>query len=117
MESREVLILIFGQGLFFGNRTEKFLINHNQCQAFGILICDELTDHNRPMGIEAYFNTHFPMSVVGYTCVFIIWYPTYDEIETCQNITVTDEHNWDPSKNIFKISSMEEEQMNNIFNL
>ena len=55
--------------------------------------------------------------MVGSTCGFITRYPTDHNIETCQHITVSDEHNWDPSKNIFKISSIEEYQSSNVFNL
>ena len=44
MELGEVIIRIFVQGLWFGIRMEKTLINHNQCQAFGIPICDDPTD-------------------------------------------------------------------------
>ena len=62
---------------------EKILINPNQCQPFGILICDDSTSHNRPLGIEADFNTHIPMSMVGSTCVFITWYITDEKIDTC----------------------------------
>ena len=36
--SGEVVILEFGQGLWFGNRMEKSLINPNQCRKFGIQI-------------------------------------------------------------------------------
>ena len=32
----EAIILEFGQGLWFGNRIEKSLINPNQYQKFGI---------------------------------------------------------------------------------
>ena len=35
LDSGEVVILEFGQGLWFGNRMEKSLINPNQCQKFG----------------------------------------------------------------------------------
>ena len=90
MELGEVIILIFGQGLWFGNRMEKTLINPNQCQYFGIKICDESTNHNREMGIEVGFNNHIPMSMVGSTCEFITRYPTDGEIETCWHITVSD---------------------------
>ena len=117
MESREVIILIFVQGLWFGNRTEKTSISPNQCQDFGIPICDEPTYRHRPLRIEEYFNTYIPMSMVGSTCGFITQYPTDDKIETCQHITISNEHNWDPSKHIFMISSMEEEKRSNTFNL
>ena len=90
MELGEVIILIFFQGLWFGNRMEKILMNPNKCQDSGIPICDNPTDKRRPLGIEADFNTHITMSMVGCTCGFITWYPTDDEIETCQSITVSD---------------------------
>ena len=63
---------------------------------FGIPICDDPTDQHMPPGIEAYFNTHIPMLMVGSICGFITWYPIDDEIETCQHITISNEHNWDP---------------------
>ena len=53
LDSGEVVILEFGQGLWFGNRMEKSLINPNQCQKFGIKICDEPTDPHRNLGIDA----------------------------------------------------------------
>ena len=96
---------------------EKPLINPNQFHYFGITICNYRTDQHRPLGIEADFNTHIPMSMVGSTCGFIIRYPTDDEIETYWRITISNEHNWDPSKHTFKISSMEEEKRSNMFNL
>ena len=80
MELGEVIILIFDQGLWFGNRMEKILINPNQCRAFCIKICDNPTNQHRPLGIESDFNTHISMSMVVYICGFINRYPTYDEI-------------------------------------
>ena len=43
----------FGKGLWFGNKIKKPLINPNQCQKFGIKICDDSTDTHRKLGIEA----------------------------------------------------------------
>ena len=83
MESGEVIILIFGQGLWFGNRMEKTLINPNKFQAFVIPICDEPTYQHRPLGIDAYFKTRIPMPMVGSTYGFIYWYPTDNNIDTC----------------------------------
>ena len=53
LDSWERLIMGFGQGLWFGNRMGKSLINPNQCQKFGIKICDEPTNPHRKLGIEA----------------------------------------------------------------
>ena len=51
MESGEVIILIFGQGLWFGNRMEKTLIKTNQFRDFYITICDDSTNQHSPLGI------------------------------------------------------------------
>ena len=40
----ETIILEFGQGLWFGSRMERSLLNPNQCRHFGISICDDPTD-------------------------------------------------------------------------
>ena len=87
---------------------EKFLINPNQFRAFGIPICDDSTNWHMSLVIEVYFNTHIPMLMVGSTCGFITWYPIDDKIEICQHINISNEHDWDTSKNIFKIFSIEE---------
>ena len=113
----DLIIPIVGQGLWFGKRTDKTLIKPNQCQYFGIPICDDPADQHIPLGIEADFNSHIPMSMVVSTCGFITRYPIDEKIETCRHITISNEQDWDPSKHIFKISSMEEEQRSNLFNL
>ena len=83
MEIWEVIVLIFGQGLWFGNRMEKTLTNLNQCQYFGIPICDDPTDKQIPLLIEADLNTHTTMLMLRSTCGFITWYPIDNKIETC----------------------------------
>ena len=45
--SGEVVILVFGQGLWFGNHMEKSLINPYQCRAYDIPLCDDPTDLHR----------------------------------------------------------------------
>ena len=52
LESGELVRLLFGQGLWFGNRMDKSLINPYQCRAYGIPICADPTDMNRRLGIE-----------------------------------------------------------------
>ena len=58
MESGGVVIPIIDQGLWFRNRMKRILINPNQCQYFGIPICDNPTNQHMPLGSEADFNTH-----------------------------------------------------------
>ena len=48
------LVLIFGQGLWFGDRMENILINPNQCRHYGIPFCDYPTDKYRDIVLEIY---------------------------------------------------------------
>ena len=75
-----------GNNTYIGPRLmvlHKTLINPNKCQAFGIQICYNPTNQNMPLEIEADFNTHIPMLMVGCTCGFITRYRIYYKIETC----------------------------------
>ena len=73
MKLVEVIILIFGQGLWFGKMMEKTLLNPYQCELL-LLIYDDPTNQHRPLGIDANFNTHISISIVVSTCGFITWY-------------------------------------------
>ena len=53
LDSEEVVVLEFGLGLWFENKIEKSLIKPNQCQKFGIKICNDPTDTHRNLKIEA----------------------------------------------------------------
>ena len=111
MESGEVIILIFGQGLWFGNRMEKSLINPYQCRAHGIQLCDDPTDPHREMGI--YGDAFVDLDMVGSTCGFISRYPTNEEMENCRHVLLSDEEIWDPSRTQFTVSTMKAEKYTN----
>ena len=49
LDSGEVEIIEFGQGLWVVNITKKSLINPNQCRKFGIQIYDDLTEPHRKL--------------------------------------------------------------------
>ena len=105
----KVVIIDFGQGLCSGNSMEKSLINPNQCRKFGIQICDDATHPHRKLGIEASEDMFFPMTMEGSTYGLVTHSPTYNELHECQKILLSDGFDWDPSKNLFQISSLEEE--------
>ena len=63
LDSREVVILEFGQGLWFGNRMKKSLINPNQCRKFGIKICNDPTNPHRKLVSEALEYLFIPMTM------------------------------------------------------
>ncbi len=108
-ENGEVVILIFGQGLWFGNRMEKSLLNPYQCRSYGVALCDDPTDRHRDLGIEADDDTFVPLEMIGSTCGFITRYPTDDEIESCRRIYLSDEENWNPADVTFQVSSLKAE--------
>ena len=50
------------------------------------------------------------MKIDGTTCGFISRYPTYDELETCTKVILSNENSWYPSEDLFVISSMQEDR-------
>ena len=82
----EVVILEFVQGLWFRNRMEKSLVNPNQCQKFGIKICNDPTNQHSNLVIEESENVFIPMTMEGSTCGFVTHPPTDDKLYECQNI-------------------------------
>ena len=48
----KTFILVFSQGLWFGDRIDRSLVNPNQCRAFGISFCDDPTDTHRALGFH-----------------------------------------------------------------
>ena len=109
LDSGEVVILEFGKVLWFLNRMENIPINPNQCRNFGIQICDDPTNLHRKLRIEASEDLFIPMKMEGSTCGIITYPPTYYNVHVCQRIILSDVFDWDPSKNLFGTSSMEEE--------
>ena len=91
-----MVVLEFGKGLWFGNRMEKSLINPNQCQKFGIQICNDLDDPHRNLGIKASENLFIPMAMEVSTCGIITHHTTDYELQYCQRIILSDEFDWDP---------------------
>ncbi len=114
-ENGEVIILIFGQGLWFGNRMERSLINPYQCRAFGIGVCDDPVDPNgRKLGIETP-DELIPLEMVGSTCGVQTRCPTTSELEQCRHIVLSHEEEWDPSRSqIFQVGTTTWQSNNDI---
>jgi len=106
MDSGETIILEFGQGLWFGNRLNHSLINPNQCRSYGISVCDDPTDKHQVIGMELSDNYFLPFRTRGTTCYSTSRSPTIEELESCQTFKVSDEHNWDPTAEMF-VSAVE----------
>ena len=122
-EDGETIILEFGQGLWFGNRMDRSLLNPNQCRHFGIQICDDPTDPARALGISVSDQYFVQMRMNGSTCGFISRCPTTQELETCQSFSLSDDASWDPHHIVFdpgkgtryNISSMTANTLDNLW--
>ena len=106
LDSGETILLEAGQGLWFGDRMARSLINPNQLRAFGIPVCDDPTDPNRALGIYLEDEYFVPMQMSGSTCTFNSRCPSNEELESCRTFIVSDPDSWDPTEDMF-ISSVE----------
>jgi len=106
LDTGETIILEFGQGLWFGDRMTHSLINPNQCRAYGLSVCDDPTDKHRVIGMELSDNYFLPFRMRGTTCYFESRSPTIEELESCQTFKISDEHDWDPTAEMF-VSAVE----------
>ena len=104
LESGETIILEFGQGIWFGNRMDRSLINPNQCRHYGIPICDDPTDPHRNLGIQLNDNLFLLLRMKGTTCYFVSRCPLIHELESYQTFQVSDPQHWDPTENMFVCS-------------
>ena len=109
----QVYILVFVQGIWFGDRMDRSLINPNQCCSFGIYFCDDPTDPHMPLGFQT--NTlNIPLFMEGIIATMSTLCPYLEELESFQYIYLYDQESWDPSNVSFKIMSMEEESRHSI---
>ena len=108
-DNGEVIILIFGQGLWFGEKMSRSLINPYQCRAHGIGICDDPMDPNgRELGFELENGELIPLAMVGTTCGVVTRCPTQEEMDSCRQVLMSDEDQWDPTRRIFTMSNIKD---------
>ena len=110
----ETIILVFGQGLWFGERMDRTLINPNQCRHFGIQICDDPMDPHRELGITMDDEYFIPMSMDGTTCGFVSRCPTVEELESSRTFILSDEQHWDPHHVSFDNGNGDKSQISSV---
>jgi hypothetical protein len=104
-------ILIFNQGLWFGDKLENSLINPNQCRMHGISLCDDPFDPDRALGFaDPFTKTTVPMEFGHSVVYFISRAPTVEEIWSLTHVEMTNEERWDPLKVGGRHRSREEEE-------
>ena len=98
----QLYILIFGQGLCFGERMDISLINPNQCRSYGISPCGDPKEPHRTLGFQR--NTlNIPLFVEGTIATMSTRCPSLEEIESCQYIYLSEQESWDLSNVNFNI--------------
>ena len=81
----QVYILVFGQGIWFGDRMNNSLINPKQCRSYGISLCGDTTDPHIPLGFQnKTLNT--PLLVEVTIATMYTRCPSLEELESCQYI-------------------------------
>ena len=70
----------------YGISTDLLAINPNQCQKFGIKICNDPTDPHMNLGIEASEDLFIPMKMEVSTCGIVTHPPNDDEIHDREEI-------------------------------
>ena len=86
LDTGETVVLIFGQGLWFGEKMDKSLINPNQCRAYGVGVCDDPTDPHRHLGFY-HEDQYLPLYMSGKTSGFESCCPTSQELDESKRFT------------------------------
>lgn len=103
-------ILVFGQGLYFGERMRAYsLINPNQCRAYGVQLCDDPTDPHRQLGIyDPVSEISVPMQMNGSFASLLTRLPSEVELLEAQSsnrmIYLSDPDSWNPHTFQFRTS-------------
>jgi hypothetical protein len=108
-------ILIFNEGLWFGDKLRNSLINPNQCRTHGIELCDDPYNPTRALGFydpltEVFVPMEFGRSIVSFQSRA----PTHEEIRTMVHVEMTSDEQWDPLTVGKRPRSREEEERHRI---
>ena len=110
-DTGEVVILIFHQGLWFGDSLTNSLINPNQCRMHGIDLCDNPFDTQRRLGLwDPITEIEIEMDFSNSFVFLITRAPTLDEIRLHKHIEMTNEAPWNPATAGRSQLSWEEEE-------
>jgi len=97
-------ILVVHQGLWFGDKLNKSLLNPNQLRFHGVSVSDDPTDDSRAFGLTTIHgepNVHVPFYMDGTIAAFETRCPSDEEVEELPQIEITGEDSWDPTSTLF----------------
>ena len=89
LENGSTVVLIFGQGFWFGYIMDKSLVDQNQCRQYGIQFCSGPTYNYHELGLAIDENLFIPMGMEGTTCGSDSCCSTLEEMASCKRITVS----------------------------
>ncbi|GAX25842.1 hypothetical protein FisN_6Hu120 [Fistulifera solaris] len=93
-----VTILVFYNGLWFGNQLKDSLINPNQCRSFGIDLCDDPWDRSRGLRLRVPDEGfEIPFTYEKNVVFFETRVPTQEELDKCFRVKMTSKVAWDPA--------------------
>ena len=90
-------ILVGHEMLFFGADMERSLLNPNQLRHNGVVVQDDYTRYDEPLGITI-GDVFIPFEMQGTTIYFDSRTPTDNEIETLPHLVLTRDEPWNPSE-------------------
>ena len=93
----ETVILIFHQSLWFGSSLENSLICPQQVRSYGVSMCDDPYDPNRPLGMKCEDGTVIPFNVKKSMIGVTTRCPSLQEYESYRHLVMTSPRIWDPT--------------------
>jgi hypothetical protein len=91
-------ILVFHEPLYYGTKLDHSHINPNQVRAYGIPFWDNPYDPDHGVSIDVNNSLSIPLQPVGTKLQFRTRVPTALELHTCEHISMTSPHTWNPTE-------------------
>ena len=111
-ETGETTILIFNEAIWMGNLLDHTLVNPNQLRAYGITVQDNPFS-KAPIYISTEDNDFtIPLTSKGTILGVNSRTPTDHELQTCQHVQLSSDHEWDPQNVRFPEATRTGEQVN-----
>jgi hypothetical protein len=99
-ETGEVIVLVMNKALYFGNHLNYTLICPNQLRSFGIVV-DDTPKQFSPKSTHSIEvpedNLTIPLEMNGVVSYVSNHKPSKDELENCQQITLSSNIPWNPN--------------------
>jgi hypothetical protein len=111
-DTGETTILILNEALWMGDKMEHTLVNPNQLRAYGVTVQDNPFSTSPTFISTEGHEFTMPLNSKGTILGVITRTPTDRELQECQHVILSSEHDWDPQNVRFpKASRTVEEEV------